>query len=395
MPRKSFEIDVKPEILTWARETIGKKIDEVAKNLKTTSDIITKWETGEKKPTKIQLEKLAYFYKRPFAVFFLPRPPAEPSLPKDFRTFPDQKKKPFSAEILLAIRRARRIQSLTKELKRNINNGFFLKIGKIDLSKSPEMIAIKIREIMKIETKIQFNWRNEQNAFEEWLRIIEEFGVLVLQLSLPLEEVRGFSLITGTPPVIVVNRRDFISGKIFSLFHEYAHLLLRNAGVCDMEEMDNRINNKLMQVEKFCNHLAGAILVPKDVLLNHQLVSSSEYFSNWPDEILEKIASDFKVSREVILRRLAIIQRTSESYYQKRRQEWQEKFREKQKIKKWGKSNPPKKCLQENGVLFTSLVLKKYKEEEITYRDVSDYLSIRLKYLPEIEKLAQSRSLLP
>ena len=80
MPHKSLEVSVEPKVLIWARKSIGRNIEEVAKRLKVSENTVASWELGQKKPTLVQLEKLAKtIYKRPLAAFFLPSPPAEPA----------------------------------------------------------------------------------------------------------------------------------------------------------------------------------------------------------------------------------------------------------------------------------------------------------------------------
>jgi hypothetical protein len=216
-------------------------------------------------------------------------------------------------------------------------------------------------------------------------------------------------------------------------------------------------------VEKFCNHFSGALLVPKEALLNHEIIKSMKSSPEWSDNTLGKIARDFKVSREVILRRLVILGLASQAFYQKKRAEWEveakvakeeekqtylfrleRKFRQNlidefvsdelieafenknlslssdalitqiddmhwileddnntykiegtgtlldiYKLKKGGGPPPPRKCIQENGVPFVSLVLESYAKEKITYSDVADYLGIRLKHLPKVERLVR------
>ncbi|MDR4521261.1 MAG: helix-turn-helix transcriptional regulator [Nitrosomonas sp.] len=64
-------LGIKPEILRWARTTVGMSISEVADSLKRKPEEIEAWEAGHSAPTYPQLEKLAYqIYKRPLAVFF-------------------------------------------------------------------------------------------------------------------------------------------------------------------------------------------------------------------------------------------------------------------------------------------------------------------------------------
>ncbi|PIU61116.1 MAG: zinc peptidase [Armatimonadetes bacterium CG07_land_8_20_14_0_80_40_9] len=391
MPSKSFIVSVEPTVLIWARESIGMNIGDVAKRLKglkVSKDTISKWESGQKNPTLIQLEKLAKsIYKRPLAAFFLPEPPEELPLPEDFRTLPWDERKPFSPETRLAIRRARRLQSLTAELAKSLNRKITTKINKVNLSDNPEVVASRIREQLGVGIQTQFSWKNETEALNEWKKAVEKRGVFVFQIGMPLEETRGFSLTEGKILIIVLNLRDSINGRIFSLFHEYGHLLLNDSGICDMGDQDY-LSDEAKSIEKFCNHFAGAVLVPKDALLNHNLIKSKEYSAHWSDEILKELAKSFKVSQEVILRRLVILRLSRGDFYKRKREEWKvTEYRRKGGPPR----NLPKECVQKNGVPFVSLVLESHREEKITYSDVADYLTIQLKHLPKVEQLIGGR----
>ncbi len=46
-------------------------------------------------------------------------------------------------------------------------------------------------------------------------------------------EMRAFSLYYDVLPVIMVNGSDAPRGRLFSLLHEYVHLLLHTGGLCD------------------------------------------------------------------------------------------------------------------------------------------------------------------
>ena len=383
MPRKSLEVVVEPRVLIWARESIGMNIEEVAKRLNTSEDTVSKWESGQKKPTLIQLEKLARtIYKRPLAAFFLSEPPKEPPLPKDFRTLPLDKRKPLSPETRLAIRRARRLQSLASELAASLARKIVPQIGRASLSDNPEVVASSVRTQLGVEIQTQFDWKKETEALDEWKKAIEKSGILVFQIGIPLEETRGFSLTESEFPAIVLNLRDAINGRIFSLLHEYGHFLLNDSGICDMGDQDY-LSDEAKSIEEFCNHFAGAILVPRDALLNHELIKSSRYQLQWSDEILKELAKSFKVSREVILRRLVILGLADKGFYISKREEWEAtKY-----PRKGGRRNPPEECIRKNGTPFVSLVLESHRKDKITYRDVADYLAVRLKYLPKVEQL--------
>jgi Zn-dependent peptidase ImmA (M78 family)/DNA-binding XRE family transcriptional regulator len=391
MPRRSLEVSIEPKVLVWARESIGRKIQEVAKRMNTSEQTVIDWESGQKKPTLLQLEKLAKtIYKRPLAAFFLNTPPVESPLPTDYRILPTDRKPPLSTKTRLAIRRARRLQSLATELIENLNKGVS-KIETVRLSLNPEDISIKIRQGFQISVDEQFKWKNEYRAFNTWKRTLENFGILIFQMSIPLEDaIRGFSLVEGKIPTIVLNLKDSVNGRIFSLFHEYAHLLLNESGICNMEERFNLQKDR--EIEKFCNHFAGAFLVPKDYLLNHHLIKLIRQHPRIPDEILEKLAGDFKVSREVILLRLVVLGLSSNEFYKQKHTEWEKKAREiKKEEARIYKISQPKKCIRENGIPFVTLVIDAHHKGVVTYRDVSDYLGVRTKYLPKIEQLISGK----
>ena len=114
---RSISIPVKPAVLIWARESMGRTVKEAAAILGESEELVMQWEAGQKQPTLHQVKALARFYKRPLAAFFLPSPPQELSLPHDFRTLPDENEIPLSPKTRLAMRQARRLQSIASELK--------------------------------------------------------------------------------------------------------------------------------------------------------------------------------------------------------------------------------------------------------------------------------------
>lgn len=89
---------------------------------------------------------------------------------------------------------------------------------------------------------------------------------------------------------------------------------------------------------------------------------------------------------------MAIFGLVTKDFYRRRHEEWKVKA-EREKIKKKGFGiSPAKKCLLEKGFPFVSLVLETHKQGIITYNDVADYLSIRLKHLNEIEQLIKGET---
>jgi len=51
MRAASQEVSVAPSVLKWARETLSRTVEDVAKRLDLGSAVVEKWESGEKNPT--------------------------------------------------------------------------------------------------------------------------------------------------------------------------------------------------------------------------------------------------------------------------------------------------------------------------------------------------------
>ena len=76
----------------------------------------------------------------------------------------------------------------------------------------------------------------------------------------------GFSFAEPVLPVIAVNRKVRPNGQIFTLLHEFVHLMLRQSSICDIDEEPPRPPEE-QRIEVFCNRVAGAALVPAGVLV--------------------------------------------------------------------------------------------------------------------------------
>ena len=372
---KTIEVPVSPGVLRWARESIGKTLKDVAKRLGVSEATVEKWESSERNPTLAYLRQLAPFYKRPLAAFLLPTAPKEPALPTDFRTLPEERKGQFSEKTRLVFSRARRIQSLIGEMGGVIESQLPVLSRTVD-EKDPEVSARKIRQKLGVAVQAQFEWSDERLALMEWKRAIETQGVYVLDFSFPMSDGRAFSL-ADDPPIIVLNHSDAPTAHIFSLFHEFSHLLRGEGGICDFSEQGRTH-------EWYCNRFAAEFLVPGESLLGHSLVSGHQRHEPWTDEILKHLAGNFKVSSEMMLRRLLTLGKTTERFYRTKKDEWEAKFAETGEKKRRGRRNLSRQCVRENGLPFVRLVLDSVHTDRITYRDASDYLGLSAKYVPEV-----------
>src|SRR5260370_3025122 len=100
---------------------------------------------------------------------------------------------------------------------------------RIRLTADVDEQAQAIRRLLGVTFDEQLSWRDEYEAWRRWRAAVEALGVLVLQQTMPVKEVRGFSLNGGSVPTIVVSSSDAVLARLFTLFHELVHLLLHSA----------------------------------------------------------------------------------------------------------------------------------------------------------------------
>jgi len=396
---RSARAAINPDLLVWARETAGLPPDDAAKKIGVKPARLAEWEEGRLHPTVTQLRKAANVYKRPLAAFFLQRPPARPQPLHDFRRFPGRERIRLSPELLLEMRRARRRRSVVLELLDDLERPVTALPLRGSLEDDPEELAARGREWLRVSLTEQARWVAPYEALNGWIATFEARGFLVFQTSgVDLEEMRGFSLTERRLPVIVLNAKDHPRARVFTLMHEFAHIMLDTGGVCDPERVARRWRTPDEQIEVFCNHIAGTLLVPSEPLLSDPRVAGNPASREWPEAMIDGLAEAFAVSREVILRRLLILGKTSDAFYERKRNEYQAQYAQlaaqaRERAREQQAYAPVFRiALRDNGRLYTRLVLDAFDRERITVADVSDYLGVRLKHLDLIAgALARAR----
>lgn len=343
---------------------------------------LLQWEAGRERPSIAQLRALANAYKRPLAVFFLPRPPVDfdvMSLP-DFRRVPGAKSLGVSPELALEVRHAAALLDEAAELANQLGERPETLGIKGDTAQDPEVLAAEVRARLNISFTEQRGWRDPRIAYNTLRRALERFGILTFQFSgVESDEARGFS-ITGQPfSVVAANSRETYTGRSFTLMHELGHVLLNHGGVCDLVHDSGE--------EIFCNRFAAELLVPRAALSAHvQVVRHADRV--WDDEELKAIARDFAVSEEVVLRRLLAIGKTTKKFYESKRREYRKRAAAAVKEESSGGPAMAVRVVSKLGTAFVRLVLAAQQQGKITFSEVSDLLGAKVKHVPEIEALA-------
>lgn len=386
MASSSFTLDVSPAVLRWARETAGKDITQVAKYLSVSEQFVLAWESGEKPPPWSTLKRLARFYQRPVATLLLPEPPSGSDTPADFRTRQGATRS-LSTPTLLAIRTARWLQARAVEMRSELGADATFSVRGIPATSESTAVARKERGRLGITLDRQRSWTNAHEAFRQWKSALAEVGVLVFQFRFPSDEVQGFSLLDTLAPVIVVSEEDIVEARIFTLFHEYAHLLRREPGMCLPKEVSAPLSP---DIESFCNRFASSLLVPDSEVANWQLVLGSSSLAN--DAAIKQIAQRYRVSRDVILIKLRTSGRISESDFNRIYSRWK-KARSSVpspavKPPAQQRSGPSalQKCTRQRGTTFIELVVQALKRGVITDHDALNYLDVKIKDLNKLER---------
>lgn len=377
MAKNTLKVDVNPEIIKWARETSGWTIEECSKKLKTSQEVYKEIESGKKSPSLRQLKILAQSFKRPLSVFFLPKPPVEPSIASQFRILPKSEKE-ISKELRLAIRKARYYQSIANELMLDLNIDQTPKIVKVTPYDSPQEVALKERKESGISILDQIRCKNAYEAFDKWRNFVESKNILVFQFKFSLKDARGFCLVDKLPYVIVVNSEDNILARIFTLFHEYAHLLLGISEIYIEELVPDT------EIERWCNSFASEFLVPEEEIKKIPEFQLFLQTKELTQERMEILSGKLKISKKALITKLKTLNLLSP-------EEYKEKEKQLEQIKHFRTgmiiTTPERRCIHEKGRKFISTILEGKEKGLLTTKELLETLSIQLGRLEKLEKL--------
>jgi len=379
------------DLLVWAREASRMDQETVAGRLKVPTAKLQAWEAGTTFPTLGQLRKLARIYKRSVAVFFLNARPTDPPPPVDYRRLELSAPHLVSPELAQGIRaaRAKRDAALDIYVEWEAEPPAFQLA--VDPAIDPEEAAHSITERLGIAMRDRNQWANEYDALNSWKTAVESLGVLVMQISgVSVREMRGCSLALFPLPIILLNSSDKPLGRVFSLMHELVHLARAESGLCDVTEVAPRGDHE-QQIEVYCNHVAGAILVPRADLLRQPIVAQASDRQEWTGDSLHVLRKIFWASREAILRRLLLAGKTTLQFYRAERERWRQQFSGDEGATAGGYATFPRRVVLSNGRFLTSLAIDAYDANVITGSNLSRILGTKLDHLPKILGILRER----
>jgi Zn-dependent peptidase ImmA (M78 family) len=390
---RSLPAFVEPSVLRWARRSIDLTEVAAARKIGVDDDRVAAWESGDARPSVSQLRKAADVYKRPLAVFFLPEPPLDFDTLRDFRRLAGSDAGAWSPALHDDYRRAHDQREAALELAELEETEPPTDWRLEPLPTSDNAIAAEARALLLNLGPLNLPTSGDQPYahLNAWVAALETAGVMVMATAggrVPLAEMRAFSLYFDPLPVIVVNGKDSPRGRLFSLMHEYSHLLLHTEGLCDTIT-DRRATSPDRQLEARCNALAAAMLLPAADVLAHPLVRQHHSDGTpWDYADLRKAAAPFGVSAEAFLRRLLTLGRVTETFYSQMREDFLEAYRRDEERERSSGGNANRNTVRDLGKGYVRQVTDAHSRRVIDTYTAASFLNVRAERIPKLAALA-------
>jgi Zn-dependent peptidase ImmA (M78 family) len=300
-----LQVAIRPEMLTWARETAGLSLEDAARSIglksargETGSKRLAKLESGDHEPKPALLERMAKVYRRPLLVFYLNQPPKVADRGQDFRTLPGKERDNPALDALIRDIKARQelVRSVLED--QEVDPPDF--VGKATLDIPVKELATRITKKFEIDITEFRAQRSVEDAFSYLRAKIEQAGVFVLLVgnlgshhtNIPVKIFRGYASSDRLAPMIVINDQDAKSAWSFTALHELVHLWLGETGISGIDATN--------RTERYCNDVAGEILVPAEDL---KVFSNPSSFNRTVNFITD-YADQWRVSRPMVAYKL-------------------------------------------------------------------------------------------
>lgn len=262
---------------------------------------LPEWETGDRKPTLLQLETFAQTTHTPVGFLLLEEPPVIEIPIPDYRTIGDAGVHEPSPDLLDTVFICQQRQEWYHNYA--IANGEepLAFIGSLSVDTPIEEATAAMQAVLNFG--VGERGSTSDTAFSRLYERAEGLGALVMvngvvgnntHRKLDPDEFRGFALADAYAPLIFINGADTKAAQIFTLVHELAHLWIGETALSDASPMLTSDND----VERWCNRVAAEFLVPLNVL--REAVGPVDVGA----ENLDRLARQFKASTLVVVRRI-------------------------------------------------------------------------------------------
>lgn len=341
-----------PAQLVKARDSLGMRPEEVAEMLGVSVEAIYKWEKGASEPPLEYLWNLADLYQRN-TEYFLRQVPALPEH-LSFRLERRKAMQDLPKEVREVIVRFDELCRAEAELENALQEPRKIRIKRIMGANNPQELADRERERLDLG----------EQPIRDLRKILIDQGVRIFTLpipDIPANELSGLSWWHDAyGPCILLNGKNNIGRRQFTLAHEYAHLLRSDPPTICAFMLD-------IPEERFANQFAAAFLMPSQSLKRDFVEFVGVYGTLPTDQTLGKLAGRYGVSLEAMGRRLEYLDLIPEGTTDAKIADWEKKPTHL-------RSPRGPRWRRQLGEEFISLAIEAYTKERISLSKLSKYL---------------------
>lgn len=247
-------VSIAPEILDWIIEKV--QLGNINRSI---FNLLNKWKTGEKVPTFNQVEEVSRKTTIPFGYFFLEKPSVEDCRIVEYRTVDSLAVQEPSRNLIDIVDMMTNAQEWMIEYVKDNGQEPLSFVACDKNERSASVIANHIRGTLKLDTVWFENSKSAAESFRIICRRLADSEVMVMisgtvgsntHRKLSVDEFRAFTLVDPYVPLIFINVCDSENGKLFSLFHETAHIWL---GTDSFYNEPYASDHKVSNLEVLCN----------------------------------------------------------------------------------------------------------------------------------------------
>jgi Zn-dependent peptidase ImmA (M78 family)/transcriptional regulator with XRE-family HTH domain len=260
-------VEVKPALLRWARDRAGMQLDDLARRFPR----LARWESGEARPTRKQLERFAKATHATVDHLLLAKPPVERVPIPDFRAAGNGRIGRPSPNLLDTLSLCGQRRAWYRDFARVQGDKPLAFVGSARLKSDIAATATAMRSALGLDLEE----RQKISAWDKTLRRLidhaDALGILVMvngvvgnnsYRRLDPQEFRGFALADARAPLVFINGADAKAAQMFTLAHALAHIWLGQSALSDVTP----IAAPEHEVERWCIAVAGEVLVPLGAL---------------------------------------------------------------------------------------------------------------------------------
>ena len=312
---KRVDVTVSKGILEWIMSCI--RMEDISPKI---AQRLLSWYNGEKIPTFNQIEETSRATGIPFGYFFLTAPPQEDLSLLEYRTVDSLELQKPSRNLIDTIHNMEQVQTWVKEELRS-NGGTPLDfVGSLSDTTETDVLVSKIRCLLELSDDWFLLSKNPEDSFRIIRNKISNTGVIVMMSgivgnnthrTLAIDEFRAFAIVDEYAPLVFINSNDSINGRLFSLLHEFVHILMgKSSFFNDRYDTHGQVN----LTETICNAVTAEILVPDAFFVekwNAEITEGNE------DEAVAALAKLFKCGITVIARKALKHKYIPKEHYEK------------------------------------------------------------------------------